>query len=138
MLPSELFHERIVTCFIDDAFGLESVDHLNTDMVTWECDYPHSDSTWPESPERVWDALQRADLSDDLIDKITHRNAMAAFTYDPFVVRPREECTVGALRAAAVAAGVDTSLVSHGAPPPPDQPIRIVDLAARTTVKKTA
>lgn len=44
-LPSEVFAERIVTCFIDDEFGVESRARLNIDMVTWECDYPHSDST---------------------------------------------------------------------------------------------
>jgi predicted TIM-barrel fold metal-dependent hydrolase len=138
MLPSELFRERIVTCFIDDAFGLENVEHLNTDLVTWECDYPHSDSTWPVSPEEVWRALQAAHLSDELIDKVTHRNAMAVFSYDPFTVLDRADCTVGALRKAAAEAGVDTSLVSHGAPPPPESPIRIIDLAERATTKKSA
>ena len=39
-LPSEVFLDRIVTCFIDDAFGLECRDKLNLDMITWECDYP--------------------------------------------------------------------------------------------------
>jgi predicted TIM-barrel fold metal-dependent hydrolase len=138
MLPSDLFRERIVTCFIDDAFGLESVKHLNTDMVTWECDYPHSDSTWPESPEQLWEALRAADIDDEMIEKITHRNAMEIFAYDPFAHLDRKDGTVGALRASAAAAGVDTSLVSHGAPPPPAEPIRIIDLAERTTTKKSA
>jgi hypothetical protein len=42
-------------------------------------------------------------ISDLDVDKITHLNAMRAFRYDPFVHRPREQCTVGALRA-----GVDS------------------------------
>jgi hypothetical protein len=50
-------------------------------------------------------------VSDEDIDKITHLNAMKHFTFDPFGVRPREKCTVGALRAEA--ADVDTSLVSR-------------------------
>ena len=50
-LPSEVFNEHVLTCFIDDKFGLASREYLNMDMVTWECDYPHSDSNWPESPE---------------------------------------------------------------------------------------
>jgi predicted TIM-barrel fold metal-dependent hydrolase len=138
MLPSELFNERIVTCFIDDAFGLENVDHLNTDMVTWECDYPHSDSTWPDSPEMLWAALQKANIDDRMIEKITHRNAMQIFQYDPFSVMDKREATVGALRKKAAAAGVDTALVSHGAPPPPDHPVRIIDLAERATTKRSA
>ena len=28
-------------------------DRLNIDNITWECDYPHSDSTWPHAPERL-------------------------------------------------------------------------------------
>ena len=32
---------------------------------------------------------------------MTHLNAMRHFRFDPFAVRPREECTVGALRAKA-------------------------------------
>ncbi len=46
-LPSQVFKDRVITCFIDDAFGVESRDYLNIDNITWECDYPHSDSTWP-------------------------------------------------------------------------------------------
>jgi len=112
MLPSQLFKERIITCFIDDAFGIASRAYLNIDNITWECDYPHSDSTWPQSPEAAMKYL--ADVPDDEIDKITHLNAMRHFRYDPFSVRPREQCTVGALRAEA--GDVDTRPVSraHG------------------------
>jgi hypothetical protein len=105
-LPSQVFKERIVTCFIDDAFGVESRKHLELDNVCWECDYPHSDSTWPNAPEAAMKYL--ADVPDDEIDKITHSNAMRLFSYDPFSVRPKEKSTVGALRAEA--ADVDVSL----------------------------
>ena len=46
-LPSEMFSEHVVLCFIDDSVGIENRHHLNIDNITWECDYPHSDSTWP-------------------------------------------------------------------------------------------
>ena len=52
-LPSEVFNEHFLTCFIDDRFGMDSIKHLDVDKVMWECDYPHSDSTWPISPEVV-------------------------------------------------------------------------------------
>ncbi len=109
MLPSQVFKDRIITCFIDDAFGVASRDYLNIDNITWECDYPHSDSTWPTAPEACMKYL--ADVPDEDINKITHLNAMKHFQYDPFSVRPREKCTVEALRAEA--ADVDTSLVSR-------------------------
>jgi predicted TIM-barrel fold metal-dependent hydrolase len=108
--PSDVYRRNIITCFIDDASGLEQRHRIGVDAITWECDYPHSDSTWPNSPELLTKAL--ADIPDDEVDKITHLNAMRVFQFDPFAVRPREQCTVGALRAEA--ADVDTSIRSLG------------------------
>jgi len=109
-LPSEVFLEHVVTCFIDDAFGIENRDKLNLDMVAWECDYPHSDSTWPDSPETVVRCFDGVSASD--IERITHGNALRLFSFDAFAHRPRPQCTVGALRAEV--AGHDVSLVSTG------------------------
>jgi len=109
-LPSQVFNEHIFTCFIDDAVGMEVRHHLNGDHIHWECDYPHSDSTWPSSPELAMKYLEA--LPDEEINKITHLNAMRNFSYDPFAHIPREQATVGALRAQAV--DVDTTPVSHG------------------------
>jgi predicted TIM-barrel fold metal-dependent hydrolase len=93
------FLERIVTCFIDDGFGIENRHKLNLDMITWECDYPHSDSTWPLAPESLAGYLNG--VPDDEIDKITHENALRLFSFDMFGKLPREQLTVGALRAQA-------------------------------------
>jgi predicted TIM-barrel fold metal-dependent hydrolase len=98
-LPSQLFRERIITCFIEDPSGIEQRHKIGIDTITWECDYPHSDSTWPTSPEKLWKDLDGV-LGDD-IDRITHLNAMRAFHFDPFPTRRRERCTVAALRAEA-------------------------------------
>jgi hypothetical protein len=70
------------------------------DNVTWECDYPHSDTTWPTAPEQLWKSI--GDLSEHDIDRITHLNAMKHFNYHPFSVIPKEQATVGALRERAV------------------------------------
>ncbi len=111
-LPSEVFNEHVLTCFIDDPVGIEILHHLNRDNVHWECDYPHSDSTWPDSPGLIADQL--GGLADDAIDAITHGNAMANFSYDPFASIPRDQCTVGALQAQAAATGIDTTPVVYG------------------------
>jgi hypothetical protein len=107
-LPSEVFNEHVITCFIDDAFGVASRDYLNMDNVTWECDYPHSDTTWPTAPEQLWKYIGELPKHD--IDRITHLNAMNHFNYDPFSVIPKEQATVGALRERA--AGRDVSIRS--------------------------
>jgi predicted TIM-barrel fold metal-dependent hydrolase len=110
-LPSEVFAERILTCFIDDRFGVANRHYLNMDNVMWECDYPHSDSTWPFAPEQVSEHF--IDASDNDIDRITHLNAMKHFSYDPFsVLGGKDNCTVGALRARAI--GHDVSIKSTG------------------------
>jgi predicted TIM-barrel fold metal-dependent hydrolase len=100
-LPSEVFRERIVTCFIDDPTGVGLLDKVGLDRVCWEADYPHSDSTWPTSPETLHRSLEAAAVSDDAIRAITHENAIRHFRFDPFAHRHRERCTVGALRAEA-------------------------------------
>ncbi|MSO79876.1 MAG: amidohydrolase [Acidimicrobiia bacterium] len=110
-LPSEVFLEHIILCFITDRAGLKMMrDDIGVDHVTVEIDYPHSDSTWPRSPEQFMDEFTGAGLTDDEINKVTHLNAMREFRYDPFSVIPKERCTVGALRAEAI--GVDTATKS--------------------------
>ncbi|CUU56629.1 Predicted metal-dependent hydrolase, TIM-barrel fold [Parafrankia irregularis] len=99
MLPSELFLQRIVTCFIEDEFGVASREKLNIDMVTWECDYPHSDSSWPLAPESLGRCL--GGVPDRDVAKITHENALRLFSFDLFSHLPGEQATVGALRARA-------------------------------------
>jgi hypothetical protein len=115
-LPSEVFRSRIVTCFIDDPAGVAALDRMAVDSVCWEADYPHSDSTWPVSPETLWATIAPAGLDDATIDGITHRNAMRHFRYDPFSSAGIDPAgsTVGALRARAGAAGVDVATRSAG------------------------
>ena len=95
-LPSDVFLERIVTCFIDDAFGVESREKLNLDMITWECDYPHSDSTWPLAPETL--SIYLDGVAGDQVAKITHENALRLFSFNPFTHVSKDQATVGALR----------------------------------------
>ena len=80
------------------------------DNVCWECDYPHSDSTWPTAPETFMKQMDGVSRQD--IDRMSHQNAMRLFNFDPFAVTPREQCTVGALRRRA--AGHDVSIVAKG------------------------
>jgi predicted TIM-barrel fold metal-dependent hydrolase len=131
-LPSELFRERIITCFIDDAAGLELRDRIGVEHITWECDYPHSDSTWPLSPETLSASL--GGLTDDEVKAITHENAMREFSFDPFASRPRERGTVAALRAEAADVDVSERSVLEEVVVP-SEPLRIIDLAARVSGK---
>jgi predicted TIM-barrel fold metal-dependent hydrolase len=110
--PSDTFKRHFLNCFIDDAFGLQNIDFIGEDMIAYECDYPHSDTLWPEVPEHLWPTIKH--LTEVQINKITHGNAMRFFRFDPFAHYSRDDLTVGALRAKAAAKGVDTTPKSSG------------------------
>ena len=111
-LPSQVFKRRVLTCFIDDYTGLRLRHDIGVENIAWECDYPHSDCTWPTAPEDIWKSLQAAAVPDNEINLITWENACRFYSFDPFEHRAREECTVGALRA--LSPDVDTTPKSFG------------------------
>ncbi len=111
MLPSDVFRRHILTCFIADPVGLELRHHIGIDNICWEQDYPHSDASWPTAPEELAAAAERVGAPREDLDKITHENAMRWYRFAPFAHRPRERCTVAALRAEA--AGHDVSVRSY-------------------------
>jgi predicted TIM-barrel fold metal-dependent hydrolase len=104
---TELWEKNFLGCFITEPTNLRLVDRMGEHTVAWECDYPHSDSTWPQSPEKLMAEFVGAGTRDELIHKITWENACTFYGFDPFLHTPREQATVGALRA--LATDVDTS-----------------------------
>jgi hypothetical protein len=111
--PSDAFRRSVLTCFIDDVVGLKNREMIGPTTIAWECDFPHSDSTWPRGPETAMAGFVAAGLNDDEIDLFTWKNASQWYGFDPFEHRKREECTVGALRASAL--DVDTTPHEYGA-----------------------
>jgi len=109
-LPSEVFREHSLACYVTDPSALKIRHDIGVESIAWECDYPHSDSMWPDAPERVHRELLAAGATDEEIDLITWGNSWLFFGWDPFAVVPRSEATVGRLRA--LAPDVDTSIVS--------------------------
>jgi predicted TIM-barrel fold metal-dependent hydrolase len=108
--PSEVFREHILACYITDPSGLLLRDRIGIDIIAWECDYPHTDTTWPVSPEFAWKELKTAGCTDEEIHKITWENACRFFAWDPFKHTSKEQATVGALRA--LAKDVDVTRMS--------------------------
>ena len=127
-LPSEVFMEHVVLCYINDGVGVKLARDIGVDRITVEIDYPHSDANWPTAPERMMDEFGATDLTDAEIDAITHENAMRFFRYDPFSIRPREQCSVSALRSEAVGWDVtprSSAIIEHEAR---TGPVKITDL----------
>ena len=127
-LPSEVFLEHVVLCYISDGVGVKLARDIGVDRITVEVDYPHSDTNWPCAPERMMEEFDATDLTDAEIDAITHENAMGFFRYDPFSIRPRERCTVGALRGEAVGWDVEPHPVAGHTPKARSGPVKITDL----------
>jgi predicted TIM-barrel fold metal-dependent hydrolase len=107
-LPSEVFRQHFLTCFISDPVGIQLRHQIGMDNIAWECDYPHSDSSWPNAPEEL--AQAAAGVPDDELEKISWGNACRWFSFEPFAYREREDSTVAALRAEA--GGHDVSVRS--------------------------
>jgi predicted TIM-barrel fold metal-dependent hydrolase len=108
---TEVFRRNFLGCFITNPSSLRLRDRIGVEAIAWECDYPHSDSTWPRSPEVLWGDLEQAAVPEHERHLIAWENACRFFRFDPFAIRPRDECTVGALRARA--GDVDTSTTSR-------------------------
>ena len=73
---------------------------------------PHSDSSWPTAPEEL--AEVAADVPDDDLAKMSFENACRWYSFDPFAHRPRERCTVAALRAEVAGHDVAVRSFDHG------------------------
>ena len=78
--PSELFRRHVYGCFFDDAFGIRSIADIGVDNVTYETDYPHSDSTWPHT-KKVAEEIMK-DLTQVQVDKICRTNAIKLLHLD--------------------------------------------------------
>jgi len=49
MLPSDFFRRNVVLSFQEDAIGIRLRDVIGVDNMMWGSDYPHSESTFPQS-----------------------------------------------------------------------------------------
>jgi predicted TIM-barrel fold metal-dependent hydrolase len=76
-----LFRHHVYGTFIEDQAGLRLLDIIGEDNVMLECDYPHSDSTWPDSINlaRKW----LGHLPDEVQYKIAIGNAARVYNFTP-------------------------------------------------------
>jgi predicted TIM-barrel fold metal-dependent hydrolase len=78
--PSEVLAESFWFCTIDDPSTLDGViERFGPDHVMLEVDYPHADSTWPDTQDLVHQRLGH--LPADVIAKLTHENATRLFRW---------------------------------------------------------
>jgi predicted TIM-barrel fold metal-dependent hydrolase len=73
MPPSDYFRRQVYGCFFRDPHGVANLDAIGVDNVTYETDYPHTDSTFPYT-RQVAAELMRG-VPDDVVDKVMWQNA---------------------------------------------------------------
>jgi len=79
-LPSEYFAENVYVTFQDDRVAFQTVELMNWRRLLWANDFPHSDSTWPESQAVI--AEQTAHLTPEQRRAILCDNAAALYGID--------------------------------------------------------
>lgn len=135
LVPSDIMKRQFLYCFHEDEVGLKNRHDLGVDLIAWECDYPHADSTWPKSPENLWGLLKG--VPDDEINKITHGNALKFFGFDPFKLIPRDQATVGALRKLAGHVITEEQSLGGGRTPQLDPDLKVLTARALMDLGKS-
>jgi predicted TIM-barrel fold metal-dependent hydrolase len=77
--PSEAVLRNFWFCSIDDPSTLRIRDRIGVDKIMVESDYPHADSSWPDTQGLLADRL--AGLDDREVALITHLNAARLFRH---------------------------------------------------------
>jgi predicted TIM-barrel fold metal-dependent hydrolase len=77
--PSEAVLRNFWFCSIDDPSTLRIRDRIGVDNIMVESDYPHADSSWPDTQGLLADRL--AGLDDLEVAHITHLNAARLFRH---------------------------------------------------------
>lgn len=77
--PSSYIAGRVYGCIFDDETGLRNRDVVGMDQICFETDFPHADSTYPNTEKVLASICEKAGLDDDEIYKLVRGNAINAF-----------------------------------------------------------
>ena len=78
--PSTYYYGRIFGCFTADRHGLANLEAVGPDNICFETDYPHTDTTWPDS--KAYAEKMVAGLDDEAVYKILRGNAIKMLELD--------------------------------------------------------
>ncbi len=77
--PSEAVQRNFWFCSIDDPTTLQVRDRIGVDHIMVESDYPHADSSWPDTQALLAERLAGLPAAD--VAKLTHENAARLFRH---------------------------------------------------------
>lgn len=62
--PSTFFHRHVYATFMRDAPGVLAREYVGVGNLMWASDYPHSDSTWPDSQRVIAEQFRDVPVGD--------------------------------------------------------------------------
>ena len=71
--PSDIWSSNIFITFMEDTLGVRLRNEIGVDNMMWGSDFPHSESTWPESRRILGEVLEDVPLADQR--KMTNETA---------------------------------------------------------------
>jgi predicted TIM-barrel fold metal-dependent hydrolase len=77
----EIYKNQIFGCMLADDWGWDMLAYLGTDNVMIETDYPHSDSSWPDSVAVAAKCIAHLSATDR--QKILRGNACRVYNFEP-------------------------------------------------------
>ena len=96
--PSEVFRRNMFGCFFQD-FGAQAVREIGADNIMLECDFPHSDSPWPNTVRNARQVL--GGFSEEDQYKVFRGTAMKVFNFEPISIADAEKSRSMTQKAAA-------------------------------------
>lgn len=78
--PSHFFHQNCAVTFQDDWTAVQYRSTIGVDNLLWGSDYPHKESTWPESQRVIREIFDG--VPEDEVRKITYLNAARILGFD--------------------------------------------------------
>ena len=88
MKPSEMFRRNMFGCFLQE-FGAKTIHDIGADNIMLECDFPHSDSPWPNTVKKAKAVL--AHCTEEERYKIFQGTAIKVFNLEPTSIADAEK-----------------------------------------------
>ena len=84
--PSTYVKGHLYGCLFDDLAGLSNRDSVGMSQIMFEVDYPHQDSTWPNTLVLLEGLVSEADLNESEVWQLVRGNAIQCYGLDRFDV----------------------------------------------------
>jgi predicted TIM-barrel fold metal-dependent hydrolase len=89
--PSTQVPGRVYGSFFDDMVGIEMRHLIGVEQLCFETDYPHQDSTWPDTPQLVREIAARVSAAE--LELLMRGNTITMLDLDPGDLRPEHRRT---------------------------------------------